>query len=133
MENASPQQTEPRGAILDAKEIISVIEFGETNKLECKEAREKLPRSIWETYSAFANTDGGTILLGVSEIKSQTQPGMRLNIVGVPNAEKKLQDFWNSINNREIVSVNLLNNENAGITAVDGNEVIWIKVPEASF
>ncbi|MGM9842500.1 MAG: helix-turn-helix domain-containing protein, partial [Candidatus Limisoma sp.] len=47
--------------------IFDIIQQGERVTLECKQAKRSVPNSLWDTYSAFANTYGGTILLGVVE------------------------------------------------------------------
>lgn len=47
--------------------IKSLIHNGESTEVEFKSARGGIPASLWESYSAFANTNGGTIILGVQE------------------------------------------------------------------
>lgn len=42
---------------------------GESSEIEFKSARGGIPASLWESYSAFANTDGGIIVLGIQEKK----------------------------------------------------------------
>ena len=48
-------------------DIFKLLSNGERVTLECKKATRGIPSSLWDTYSAFANTYGGTILLGVIE------------------------------------------------------------------
>lgn len=86
----------------------------EGNSLEAKLARGGLPKSIWETYSAFANTSGGAILLGVREHKDHS-----LEPVGVPNPEELVQEFWNLVSNPQKASVNLLSSKDVTVESID--------------
>ncbi len=96
--------------------------------VEFKGARGGLPRDLWETYSAFANSEGGTIWLGVSEKGAGVDPH------GVPNAEKLVSDFWNTVNNRSKVSANLLKNSDVQIVRLDepSRVLIRVTVPRAN-
>jgi len=103
-------------------------QYRENNRLEAKKAQGGLPRSIWETYSAFANTDGGWILLGVVE-----DPVTKaFSSVPLPDAEQLAADFWNTLHIPGVVSVNLLQPSDVEIIEQDGNRIVSIHVPRAN-
>ena len=101
-------------------------EYREDNRLEVKKARDGLPQSLWETYSAMANCYGGMILLGVAENKDG-----RFLTTGLTDIGKLRKDFWNTINNRKKVSVNLLTDEDVDSFTVNGDVILAIRVPRA--
>jgi ATP-dependent DNA helicase RecG len=111
---------------LNASDILSAVNAGEDKDWEFKAARGGLPGSVWETYSAMANTDGGVIVLGIA------QKDGRFAVEGVPDAPKMKQDFWNLANNRGKISTNLLSNDDVTIETLDGRPVISIRIPRAS-
>ena len=101
-------------------------DYKENNRLEAKRAAGGLPQSIWQTYSAFANTNGGVILLGVEETSDRT-----LNIAGLENPEKLIADVWNTVNNSQKVSFNILFDRHIKIEEINGKKIIIIEVPRA--
>lgn len=80
-----------------------IDKYRENNRIEAKRAQGGFPRSLWETYSAFANTIGGVILLGVEEL-----PDKSFRPVKLPSPEWLVEEFWRLVNDRQIVSANIL-------------------------
>lgn len=107
-------------------DFSNIQKYRENNRIEAKKALGGLPRSIWETYSAFANTLGGVILLGVEEYADKS-----LHPVNLPDPEGMVRDFWNAINNPSKASINILTGRNVQIVEIEGNRIIEITVPRA--
>lgn len=108
--------------------LFDSLGFYEGIDIEYKGAKGGLPRDLWETYSAFANTDGGTLWLGI------TQRNGKLDVHGVVEPERLVTDFWNTINNRGKVNRNLLAASNVSIVSIDerpGHSLVRIEVPRA--
>lgn len=67
---------------------------GEHTQVECKESAWQLPRDIWETVSAFSNTAGGALLLGVAEREG------RFEITGLIDTPKIQHDLASGLRDR---------------------------------
>src|SRR5574344_71843 len=108
--------------------IEDLLAKTECSDLEYKSAKGGFPGSFWETYSAFANTDGGTIILGVAEKKNR----FYLDGLSEDQIEKYLRDFWNNVNNKGKVSCNLMKTEDVIKEDYKGNKILLFFVPRAS-
>ena len=85
-----------------------------------------MPQSLWRTYSAFANSNGGVILLGVEENTDKS-----LTVSGLDHPEKLIADLWNTVNNSNKVSANILREKNVQIVDHEDKKIVVIDVPRA--
>ena len=72
--------------------LYELLDGLEWKDLELKESRIKVPESAYESVSAFLNTEGGHIVLGVNDKKE---------IVGVIDVDKIQNDFIGNLHNPE--------------------------------
>lgn len=84
-------------------------------QLEFKRAEAKVPEDMWETYSAFANTRGGLILLGIDDSGK---------VQGVQNPERMKGQLENNLHNPSKVSLNLCTDESTLDSIQVGEHVI---------
>jgi predicted HTH transcriptional regulator len=113
--------------------LWDLLKYGERLTLECKKAESNVPASVWETYSAFANTVGGTILFGIEEHPKEKDPGKRFTIANIDRPQARLKEFWDIINNSNKVNINILRSTDVGTCVIDGKTIIWIEVPQAEY
>lgn len=107
--------------------INSHISLRETIDIEFKKGKGGFPGAFWETYSAFANTEGGLIVLGVSE-KNGT-----FNIEGFDEdtIDKYKKDFWSSSHNKNTVNECLLTDSDVADIEVFGHKILVFRIPQA--
>ena len=108
--------------------LDTLLNQTECDDIEFKSAAGGFPSSFWETYSAFANTDGGTIVFGVKE----TNGKFSLNGLSEEQIEKYKKDFWNGVNNPSTISCNLMNENNVRDAEYKGYRFLLFFIPRAS-
>ncbi len=91
------------------QEVINIIKGGENIHTEFKESKNKLPKTLFETVCAFLNTNGGIILLGVSDsgkitgINPNNISQLKKDIASLSNNPEKLYPvYFLPINELEI-------------------------------
>ena len=108
--------------------LDSLLRMTESDDLEFKSAAGGFPGSFWDTYSAFANSEGGTIILGVAEKKGK----FYLDKLSEEQVEKYTKDFWNNVNSRTTISCNLMTSKDVVVADYKGHKIMLFFIPRAA-
>ena len=108
---------------IDPLDVLVQLDWTEGDDLEFKSAQGGLPKSLWETYSAMANSHGGVILLGVED---------NGRVSGVREPKKLKKAFWDTVNNRGKVNLNLCSDADLAEVPNPSGLILAIRVPQAT-
>ncbi|MGN0804085.1 MAG: RNA-binding domain-containing protein [Candidatus Coproplasma sp.] len=107
-------------------DFINLEQYRENNRIEAKKASGGFPNSMWETYSSFANTMGGVILLGVEEYKDTS-----LHAVDLPDRDKYIEKFWKTVSDKNKVSAKIVTEKDVKKVEYEDKRILVITVPRA--
>lgn len=116
--------------ILTKANIVRLCRVGENSEVEFKSAKGGFPKEFWKSFSAFANTNGGKIVLGVTQKQNAFYPD------GLPQHElvRLRKQFWDDAHNRSKVSYPLLSEHDVqDIDLGNGQWVLVFSVPRAKY
>lgn len=108
------------------RRFLSRLQNRESLEVEFKRGKGGLPNDLWPTASAFANTNGGWILVGVREHNDG-----QFEIEGLKNPDQRLQDFYNQVRNPQKISVPVCGADDASLQELAGKTVLVIRVSAA--
>lgn len=109
---------------MNQDELLARLNGIEWNDFECKRAQRGVPEDAYKTVSAFANTAGGWLVFGVSEVNGQ------LEVTGVEEPDKVQNDFLAVLRGGQ--KLNRVIMVGAHRYEIDGKHVFAFYVPEAS-
>jgi len=113
----------------DLELLLDRLQLGENADFELKAAQGRdgqgaVPRELWESYSAMANTDGGVIVLGVEDKTHR--------VLGIRNSRKVLKALWDGLNDPNTISRNLCRTADVTAIPTEAGDLIRIQVPRAT-
>ncbi len=100
----------------------------ESSEVEFKSAKGGFPGSFWETYSSFANTNGGVVIFGVRE-KHGIFSVDPLNEVTILDFKKKFSDLQHD---REKISLPLLTDKDVVCEPNGDGYILAFFIPRAT-
>lgn len=116
--------------MIEVRSIADIELLRESVDTECKlalgrDGQGAVPDDFWPTYSAFANTEGGIVILGVREKNNM------FTVEGIPDPAKVRRELFDAANNRQKVSVNLLSDAMVKEVLLDGRTIFVVEIPRA--
>ena len=114
---------------MNKSDISQLIGNPENSEIEYKSAKGGLPESFWQTFSAFANTNGGIIVLGMREKDGKLIP----DGLDEDQITKYKKAFWDCAHNKAKVSATMLAENDVAELEVEGQRLLVFHVPRASY
>ena len=108
---------------MDSDELLRRLKGHEWNDVEFKEAQYEVPKSVYETVSAFSNTRGGWLVFGVRGAPTGYE------VVGVANVDQIQSDFLSAL--RADNKVNHDIHVQASLFEIDRKSLLVFRIPEA--
>lgn len=105
--------------------LEQLLQDRESGDMEFKSAKGGFPHSMWETYSSFANTDGGAIVFGIKEKDEQ----FFLDGLTEAQVRKYQKDFFSDMHNKTVVNIALLKEDDVQAVKFEGAYFLFLYIP----